>query len=85
MGVAHILRPINPSTRVIVLEPASAPMISKGFSGTHHVEGIGIGLIPPLLDKSFYDEARGIDETEARQRHGAWQGRKASLPAHPRA
>jgi cysteine synthase len=71
MGVAHILRSINPSTRMIALEPAAAPLLSKGFSGTHHVEGIGIGLVPPLLDKTFFDEARGIEEGEARQM--AWR------------
>jgi cysteine synthase A len=71
MGVAHILRPLDPSPKIIALEPASTPMISQGIGGTHHVEGIGIGLLPPLLDKSFYDEARGIDETESRQM--AWR------------
>ena len=71
MGVAHILRRLNPSPRVIALEPATTPIISKGTSGTHHVEGIGIGFVPPLLDKSFFDEARGIDEAQAREM--AWR------------
>ena len=71
MGVAHVLRPRDPSPRIVALEPASAPIISKGSSGSHHVEGIGIGFVPPLLDRSFFDEARGIDETEARQM--AWR------------
>lgn len=71
MGVAHILRRLNPSPRIIALEPASTPIISKGISGTHHVEGIGIGFVPPLLDKSFFDEARGIDEAESREM--AWR------------
>jgi cysteine synthase len=71
MGVAHILRSANPSTKIVALEPASAPLLSKGFTGTHHVEGIGIGLVPPLLDTSFCNEARGIDESEARQM--AWR------------
>lgn len=71
MGVAHILRGRNPSARIIALEPASSPIISKSKTGTHHVEGIGIGFVPPLLDKSFYDEAWGIDEAEARQM--AWR------------
>lgn len=66
MGVAHILRHLNPSTRIIALEPLSSPAISQGTSGTHHVEGIGIGFIPPLLEEEFFDEARGIDEAEAR-------------------
>ena len=71
MGVAHVLQPLYPSIKIIALEPASAPLLSKGVSGTHHVEGIGIGLVPPLLDYSFCGEARGIDETEARQM--AWR------------
>jgi len=71
MGVAHILRRLDPSPRIVALEPASSPVISKGISGTHHVEGIGIGFVPPLLDKAFYDDARGIDEDETRQM--AWR------------
>jgi len=42
-------------------------VISTGKPGTHHVEGIGVGFVPPLLDKNYYDEVRAIDETEARQ------------------
>lgn len=71
MGVAHILRRLNPSPRIVALEPASTPVISQATSGTHHIEGVGIGFVPPLLDKTFFDEARGIDETEARQM--AWR------------
>jgi len=71
MGVAHVLHGLKPPPRIVALEPASTPMISKGTSGTHHVEGIGIGFLPPLLDRAFYDDARGIDETEARRM--AWR------------
>ena len=71
MGVSHVLRSLNPSPKIVALEPATTPIISKGSSGTHHVEGIGIGFVPPLLDKSYFDEARGIDEAEARQM--AWR------------
>jgi cysteine synthase len=71
MGVARILRPLQPSPKIIALEPASAPTLSKAVNGTHHVEGIGVGLVPPLLDKSFYDEARGVDEEESRKM--AWR------------
>jgi cysteine synthase len=66
MGVAHVMRRLDPPPRIVALEPASSPVISKGTIGTHHVEGIGIGFVPPLLDKNFYDETRGIDEAEAR-------------------
>jgi cysteine synthase len=66
MGVAAVLRASRPSTRVVALEPASAPLLSAGRAGTHRVEGIGIGVVPPLLDRALYDEARAIDEDEAR-------------------
>jgi len=67
MGVARALREANSPTRIVALEPGTSAFISTGKAGTHHVEGIGIGFIPPLLDKAYYDEARGIDEGEARQ------------------
>ena len=66
MGVARVLRSARPSTRIIALEPASAPLLSAGRSGTHRVEGIGIGVVPPLLDQSLYDAAWAIDESAAR-------------------
>lgn len=71
MGVAHVLRPRTPTPQIIALEPASSPVISKGISGPHHVEGIGIGFYPPLLDKAFCDEARGIEESASREM--AWR------------
>jgi cysteine synthase A len=67
MGVAGVLRQAQRSVRIIALEPASSAVISTGRAGTHHVEGIGLGFLPPLLRKDLYDEARGIDEAEARQ------------------
>ena len=67
MGVARAFRKASRTTRIVALEPATAAIISTGKAGTHHVEGIGVGLVPPLLDKNYYDEARGISETESRQ------------------
>lgn len=67
MGVSRILKAANPQTQVVVLEPAASPVISKGCAGEHHVEGTGVGFIPPLLDKELYDEARGIAEEDARK------------------
>jgi cysteine synthase A len=67
MGVSGVLREAQDSVRIIALEPASSAVISTGRAGIHHVEGIGIGFLPPLLQKDAYDEARGIDEAEARQ------------------
>ncbi|AUW47368.1 PLP-dependent cysteine synthase family protein [Rhizobium leguminosarum] len=66
MGVARILKSRSASVRIVVLEPASSPVISEGWGGTHHVEGIGVGFVPPLLNHDLYDEARSIPEEEAR-------------------
>lgn len=66
VGVARALRGANSPARIIALEPATSAIISTGKAGAHHVEGTGIGFMPPLLDKTYYDEARGIDEGEAR-------------------
>ena len=65
MGVARALR-LAGETRIVALEPGGSPLLSTGRAGVHHVEGIGTGMIPPLLDKEFYNEARAIDEQEAR-------------------
>ena len=52
--------------RIVALEPASSPAMTAGHGGAHRVEGIGTGSIPPhMLDKP-YDEARTIDEEQAR-------------------
>ncbi len=67
MGVARTVREAGYATRLVALEPASAPLLSKGQTGTHHVEGIGVGMVPPLLDSAFYDEVRTVEEDDARQ------------------
>ncbi|MGA7281470.1 MAG: pyridoxal-phosphate dependent enzyme, partial [Acidimicrobiia bacterium] len=66
MGVSAALRDSGSRAEVVILEPASTPVISKGFAGTHHVEGIGIGFVPPLLDADLYDRVIAIDEADAR-------------------
>ena len=67
MGVSQELRPAHPDVKIVALEPATTAILSGGKAGSHDVEGIGIGFAPPLLDAELYDEARGIDEKEARQ------------------
>lgn len=66
-GVSKQLKEINKETKVIALEPASAAFISTGIKGSHRVEGIAPGIIPPLLTKESYDEVRAIDESDARK------------------
>jgi len=67
MGVSQELRRVFPEAKIVALEPATTAVVSGGNAGTHDVEGIGIGFVPPLLDPELYDEARGIDEKEARR------------------
>jgi cysteine synthase len=66
MGVARVLKSHSEETRIVVLEPASSPVISEGWAGTHHVEGIGIGFVPPLLSRNLYDDVRSVPEEQAR-------------------
>lgn len=66
MGVSHALRRAGWNSRIVALEPASTAVLSGGQAGAHHVEGIGLGYVPPLLDKKYYDDARPIEETDAR-------------------
>jgi cysteine synthase A len=66
MGVSQALKEAGRSTKIVALEPAASPVISQGETGSHRVEGIGIGFMPPLLDDAFYDEARGIAEDAGR-------------------
>ncbi|WYZ43167.1 hypothetical protein EsH8_VI_000866 [Colletotrichum jinshuiense] len=66
MGVSGVLKATRPETRVVILEPASTPVITEGRAGAHGVEGVGVGFLPSLLDKELYDEARSVSEDEAR-------------------
>ncbi|MEO7988376.1 MAG: cysteine synthase family protein [Chryseolinea sp.] len=66
MGVAQALRSKNKQTKLVALEPASAPLLSKGIKGSHKVEGIATGIVPPLLDKAYYDSVEAIEESDAR-------------------
>jgi cysteine synthase A len=65
-GVSKELKKANASTKVVVLEPASAPLLSQGRKGSHKVEGIAVGVVPPLLEKENYDQVRTVEEGEAR-------------------
>ena len=67
MGVSRALKKANQKTKIVVLEPSTSPIITTGKSGSHTVEGIGLGFVPELLDKDFYDEARVVDEKIARE------------------
>lgn len=66
VGVSRALRAGASAARVVALEPASSPMLTAGHGGPHRVEGTATGIVPPLLTPQTYDEARAVDEGEAR-------------------
>jgi cysteine synthase A len=66
MGVSSALAEAASEAKIVVFEPASTAVISGGKPGTHGVEGIGIGFIPPLLDADRYDEIRAVEEADGR-------------------
>jgi cysteine synthase A len=66
MGVSAALADGGSNARIVIFEPASTPFITAGEAGSHQVEGIGIGFMPPLLDIDRYDEARAIAEADGR-------------------
>jgi cysteine synthase A len=65
-GVSRALRDAGSRARVVALEPASSPAMTQGRGGPHRVEGIGTGTIVPHMADRPYDEARAIDEADAR-------------------
>jgi cysteine synthase A len=65
-GVSRALKAGGSKARIVVLEPASAPMLTQGHGGPHRVEGTAPGFVPPHLQPGVYDQARAIDEGEAR-------------------
>jgi cysteine synthase A len=66
VGVSNALKEGGSTARIVALEPASSPFLTTGAGGPHRVEGIGTGIIPPLLTPGTYDEVRAINEGEAR-------------------
>jgi cysteine synthase len=65
-GVSRALKEAGCRARIIALEPATSPLLTKGKGGPHRVEGTAPGFQPPHLTKDVYDEARAIDENEGR-------------------
>ncbi len=65
-GVGRALREGGSRARIVALEPLSSPALTQGHGGPHRVEGIGTGNVPPHMTDRPYDEARAIDETDAR-------------------
>lgn len=64
-GVAKYLKSKNPNIKIIGVEPASSPFLTKHYSGAHKIQGIGAGFKPSILDLSYIDEVITIEDEEA--------------------
>ena len=64
-GVGEYLKSKNPDIKVIAVEPATSPVLSKGVSGPHKIQGIGAGFVPETLDTKIYDEIIPVENEDA--------------------
>ena len=64
-GTAKYLKEQNPNVQVIAVEPLQSPVLSKGVSGPHKIQGIGAGFVPNTLDINIYDEVFTVDNDDA--------------------
>lgn len=64
-GTGKYLKSKNPDIKIIAVEPASSPVLSKGESGPHKIQGIGAGFVPETLDTDIYDEIITVDNDDA--------------------
>jgi cysteine synthase A len=64
-GVGKYLKEKNPDVKIVAVEPASSPVLSKGQAGTHKIQGIGAGFIPETLDTEIYDEIIAVENDKA--------------------
>ena len=64
-GVGKYLKSQNPDVKVVAVEPASSPVLSKGTAGAHKIQGIGAGFVPGTLDTSVYDEVIAVENDDA--------------------
>ena len=64
-GVGQYLKSKNPGVKVVAVEPASSPVLSKGTAGAHKIQGIGAGFVPDVLDTKVYDEIIAVENEDA--------------------
>lgn len=64
-GVGEYLKNQNPAVKVVAVEPASSPVLSKGQAGAHKIQGIGAGFVPDTLNTEIYDEIIAVDNEDA--------------------
>lgn len=64
-GTGEYLKSQNPNVRVVAVEPAGSPVLSKGTPGPHKIQGIGAGFVPKTLNTSVYDEVFPVENEDA--------------------
>ncbi|WP_270394820.1 cysteine synthase A [Mediterraneibacter massiliensis] len=64
-GVGEYLKEQNPDIKIVALEPSTSPVLSKGKSGPHKIQGIGAGFVPDVLNTTIYDEIIQADADDA--------------------
>lgn len=64
-GVGEYLKEKNPNVKIVAVEPATSPVLSKGTSGAHKIQGIGAGFVPTVLNTQVYDEIIAIENDDA--------------------
>ena len=64
-GTGQRLKELNPNIKVFAVEPAASPLLTGGAAGSHPLQGIGANFIPPILDRSVYDEVIDVPSEEA--------------------
>ena len=66
-GTGKYLKAQNPGVQIVAVEPASSPLLSQGFAGSHGLQGIGANFVPPVLDTGVYDQIVTVTEAQAYQ------------------
>ena len=64
-GVGEFLKSKNPNVKIVAVEPATSPVLSKGTAGAHKIQGIGAGFVPETLNTKIYDEVIAIENEDA--------------------
>jgi cysteine synthase A len=64
-GVGAYLKERHPNVRIVAVEPADSPVLSKGVAGAHKIQGIGAGFVPEVLDRSLIDEVIAVQNADA--------------------
>ena len=64
-GVGEYLKSQNPDVKIVAVEPATSPVLSKGEAGPHKIQGIGAGFVPDTLNTKIYDEVIAIENEDA--------------------